>query len=257
MHCPFELHCLQLKGDSYHFCHVYRAPDSDTTVFDSIGNDIDDIGVNNPGTKFVVLGDLNCHNKNWLGGSTVDNQAGKAAEEFSVTYGFEQLVLDPTRVYTYAGETRTSVLDLVLVDQPVDFSYGGTLSNIGSSDHAVVQFHLLRDPRPPELKKEKRWSFKGANFVGLRSYLSNIPWKSLTPLDDPNLGVDNLYDHLKKGMNENIPKTKRRPKRWKPWYGEHLTSLRRQNELSYAAWKDSGFDPRYCLLYTSPSPRDA
>ena len=73
-----------------------------------------------------------------LGGTCEDNIAGQVGEIFACEHGFDQLVTEATRVYTYRGVQKESVLDLCLTDVPYLLSFTGNLSNIGYSDHKLV-----------------------------------------------------------------------------------------------------------------------
>ena len=75
---------------------------------------------------------------------------------FACEHGFDQLVTEATRVYTYRGMRKESILDLCLTDVPDLLSFIGNLSNIGSSDHKLVSLALkVPEESPPSPEKRK------------------------------------------------------------------------------------------------------
>ena len=151
----YQWYSLKIQSDEYLICHLYRPPGNDCSIFDHIGADIESLGESHASANFLLLGDFNCHNREWLGGTCEDNIAGQAGEMFACEHGFDQLVTEATRVYTYRGVQKESVLDLCLTDVPDLLSFTGNLSNIGSSDHKLVSL-ALKVPEEIHLPREMK-----------------------------------------------------------------------------------------------------
>ena len=71
---------------------------------------------------FIVLGDFNIHNSNWLSySSNVTNPAGREAEAFAIVNDLTQVISEPTRVPDRAGD-KANNLDLFLTSNPSIYS---------------------------------------------------------------------------------------------------------------------------------------
>ena len=138
----YNWYTLQARGEEFLVCHLYRPPNNDCSIFDHIGSDIQSLRESRPEANFLLVGDFNCHNREWLGGTCEDNVAGQIGEVFACEYGLDQIVTEPTRIYTYRGIEKESVLDLCLTDVPERVTFTGCLSNLGSSHHKLVTLAL-------------------------------------------------------------------------------------------------------------------
>ena len=76
--------------------------------------------------SFLFVGDLNGHNREWLG-STTTNRHGVAAVDFATVSGCDQLVVGPTHA-------RGGTLDFLMTDVP-DLVRVAVVAPIGNSDH--------------------------------------------------------------------------------------------------------------------------
>jgi len=105
----------------------------------------------------------------------------------------------------------------------------------------VVEVLLKKKPEEQPALRRETWTFRHADWGGLRSHLSGIDWKRLTPADNPETGLDNLYKELERALAIHIPRRKVRPHRHKPWYSEDLNPLRRAKERAYYRWKSEDY----------------
>ena len=151
--------------------HCYRPPSDDVGVFDRLAEDIDHLGSTFPGAVFALLGDLNTHLRAWLPGTCHDNEAGKACHLLAVTHGLDQIVDEPTRYYTFEGESKSSCVDLFLTDTPDAFKFVQCSASVGSADHAVVEIQFIGEfasPAPAAPREVKLYS--KADWDGMNEF---------------------------------------------------------------------------------------
>ena len=79
------------------------------------------------------VGDLNCHQQEWLGSATTNRHCVAALDFFTVS-GCDQLVIGPT----HAGG---GTFDLPMTDVP-DLVRMAVVAPLGSSDHSSLDSHF-------------------------------------------------------------------------------------------------------------------
>ena len=82
----------------------------DVLIFDCLLASMTVVQAEDVRASFLFVGDLNVHQKEWLG-STTTNRHGVATFDFATVSGGDQLLVDPTHV-------RGGALDLLLTDVP-------------------------------------------------------------------------------------------------------------------------------------------
>ena len=86
-----------------------------------------------PDDKFVIVGDFNAHNEDWLCSNSGNDETGRRVEAFAQTFGFFQFIDFPTH------KDSGNALYLILSD------VGGCATctaPLGTSDHFSVNFTI-------------------------------------------------------------------------------------------------------------------
>ena len=98
--------------------------------------------IDNPGRKFILMGDFNCHHKEWLCSAVPTDYAGIVTQEFCESFGLHQYVNFPTR--------GPNTLDLIICNSP---GSAEALPNFGTSDLVAIKFKCnvdnALDSEPP------------------------------------------------------------------------------------------------------------
>jgi hypothetical protein len=199
---------------------------------------MDSLGMSCPKAKFVILGDLNMHNRAWLGGTALDNPAGSAGHLFALANGLDQLVTAPTRQYDYDNEVRFSVLDVFLTDDPDNFEFIGAEAPVGQSDHALV---MMRFKSPVTIKSNPRRNlrmYSKADWCGLQAWLAAVDWKAIIDRDIES-SWSRFTDILCTAIDIFIPLKSINVERNKPWFDNSLRPLLRRKIDTYKATKVS------------------
>ncbi|XP_071478923.1 uncharacterized protein [Diadema antillarum] len=173
-----ELICqkINLPGRMIFIFCVYRPPSADDSIYDVISDHIDTIQELHPRSEIIVLGDLNAHHEEWLGNTKTDAY-GESAFDFATLNNLHQLVDDPTRI---GKDGSCSKLDLFLTTSP-DNHVVSVDAPLGSSDHCVVMdVANYRLPITSKPAKRKIWQYDKADWDGMRSFLSEADWSSLS-----------------------------------------------------------------------------
>lgn len=237
-HLEYSWYRLRSEDSDIFFAHCYRAPSANLDIFNSLASDLDELGPRYPGASFAVLGDLNVHLREWLGCSCEDNAAGIEGYMFSLGYGFDQIIQDPTRCYIYNGEERTSMPDVFLTDNPDRFSFVRTESSIGRSDHSLVVISCQCHSAVTTTEKQTIHLYNKAEWNSINEFLSSVDW-SVAIDDDVDASCHRLTDALALAVSLYVPTKDVRPNSFKPWYSKELHPLRKYKEQCYAAWQAS------------------
>ena len=198
------------------FC-IYRPPSADVSIYDAITDKIDAIQEIHPKSEVIVLGDMNAHHEEWLGGRKTDTH-GDSAFQFAVLNNLHQLVDLPTRT---GKDGECSKLDLFLTTS--SGNHVVTVSApLGSSDLSVVS--TLANYRLPTLSKaskRKVWLYDKADRDGMRSFLASVEWAALSKGHSADLAWSCVKDNLADVMDLYVP-TKQTSHRYsdKPWFNE-------------------------------------
>ena len=104
---------------NFYLFSLYRNPDLDDRIFDCLLTAMAVVQAVDARASFLLVGDLNGHNQEWLGSTTTDRHR-VAAPDFATVSGCDQLVIGPNHAH---GGT----LDLLMTDVP-DLVTGGCCS---------------------------------------------------------------------------------------------------------------------------------
>jgi len=127
----------------------------------------------------ICIGDLNVHHIRWLRHSTRNSSEGELLRTVCDTYGFRQLVTEPTR-----GD---NLLDLALTDlDEVRCKVVGKIA-----DHKGLKLTLPFTVPRVEIQSRMVWQFTSADWEGLNNALLCQDWSWLARTD-PNTGAERL-----------------------------------------------------------------
>ena len=126
-----------------------------------------------------IAGDLNVHHIRWLRHSSRNSSEGELLRTVCDTYGFRQLVTEPTR-----GD---NLLDLALTDlEEVRCKVVGKIA-----DHKGLKLTLPFTVPRVEIQSRMVWQFSFADWEGLNNALLRQDWSWLTRTD-PSTGAERL-----------------------------------------------------------------
>ena len=115
------------------------------------------------------MGDLNCHNPDWLRFSSRNTPEGSALEEVCCTHGLRQLVREPTR--------GSYLLDLVLSDLASGIRCR-VVRGIHGNDHDGIVTTVNLDIAASQPVERTVFNFKQADWQLLKTLLLNINWRA-------------------------------------------------------------------------------
>ena len=116
-------------------CVLYCPPNSDTSIYTSLSENMDQLLSSHPNSLFLICGDFNCHHASWRGVGTSLTCHGTSAKDFCDSLGLTQSVNFPNRISTNG---TLSLLDLILTNFPENICCSSS-TPIGSSDHVLVK----------------------------------------------------------------------------------------------------------------------
>ena len=145
----------------------------------------------------VLMGDFNHLDICWDSGMA----GGRQSRRLSVGDNFLVQVIDgPTQ-----GE---ALLDLVLTIEEESIREVKTGGSLGSSDHALVEFVILKNAGPAK-SRARTLCFRRANFWLLKELLSGIPWETVLKGTGTEQSWQLLKDTLLRAQRLSIPQQKK------------------------------------------------
>ena len=214
----------RVNGKIHYIAIVYRPPSSGTDIFQSLSDDIDHFSSGSPGVQFSIIGDLNMHNADWLGGTCFDNDAGAEGYVFSIVQGLEQIVSECTRSYLHGEVIKWSKPDVFLTDSPDDFEFESVDAHIGSSDHKVVVTKLVKPIRSDVPSQTMIRSYSNIDWDEVNQWLASVDWNSLLKGN-----VEDCWRNIKQqihiALDAYAPKRPPKAKKNKPWFTKELRQL--------------------------------
>ena len=195
---------------------VYRSPASNSDIFATLSDSIDEALHMFPSATISVFGDFNVHHKDWLVHSRSTDSVGVAAFNFSLCHNLTQLVTSPTRIPDRDSD-GSYLLDLFLTSHPDDFQHS-VESPLGSSDHCVVSISTSFTPSRHEGPYHRTvLRYRDADWDGFRNFLADIPKAHLS--GDPAAAAKELSEWIQVGIETYVPsKTYQVRPATQPWF---------------------------------------
>ena len=144
----------------------------------------------------IIVGDMNCHNKEWLKWSSRNSPEGTALEDVCCSCGLSQKVKGPTR--------GPHLLDLVLSD----FESGvrtRITPGIHDNDHKGVLATVKLSVPVSEPVQRKVYDYAKANWSGLKRELSNVDWDDFFKDKGADAAADSLTTKILATVDTYIP----------------------------------------------------
>ena len=173
-----DMLCVDLLlGERYRVFVVYRPPATDhdndvnmTQLISCLERYMNHYG------PTIILGDFNCPNINWLTMLRPTEYVSQKLFDFAVCNGFIQCIRDPTR-----GD---SILDLLLINDPLLLSNVEVTEPFSSSDHCIINADFVYDTLVqhgslPSNSTIKRYNWKDGDYVAMSDYLRSVDWDKL------------------------------------------------------------------------------
>ena len=116
----------------------------------------------------VMVGDMNCHHKEWLRHSSHTGPEGRALFQFCAAQGFDERVRTPTR-----GD---HLLDLVLTDLEDSVHCEVSAKLV---DHALVKGTVHFGLPTTTVTDRECWLFRKADWKELNAYFAKVNWETV------------------------------------------------------------------------------
>ena len=217
--------CSRLMN--YYFIALYRVHNADDSIYDCLLYAMGQIQSRDSKAAFVFVGDFNAHHQEWLQSVSRTDAHGRAAYDFSVLSGCDQLV----RESTHKDGNR---LDLVMTDVPeaVDVAVGAPL---GTSDHSHVSMTVqLTHPRPNDCVRREVYLKQRADWTAIEDAVARLPWGRIVSQDNP---IDLLNSHTARILDRMVPKTVVRVRSWdRPWFDAECRLIFDEKQQAYRRW---------------------
>ena len=156
-----------------------------------------------------------------------------------------------TRPSSTTNHSSGSILDLVLTNHEALIDNVTTRPGSFDSDHIPVTFTIKSSFKRLKNVSRKVYSHGKADFHGLRTTLSCIPWGACFSANDVNSSVESFQDLLFAAVNQHIPQIKLRRHSRPPWIDNDVMKLVRKKKSLWRCLKnnsDVGLFSRFKLL---------
>ena len=240
-----ESSCLVINTDqniSRIYMCVYRSPNSTDTENQKLIQNLKWAKENF--RELVIVGDFNLPNVDWVSETSSDRYQREFLQCVS-DCDMEQIVNEPTR---HREGQVSSLLDLILVNNPEFISSISHEAPFGKSDHEILSFKILNGHTRNESTKEK-FNFKKINSEGFRSRLRALPWRHiLHSNDEMTSAYTELSVSVKRYIEETVPLYTAKENIKAPWSSRRIEKLARKKRKCWGRYKHSNFDkssPQY------------
>ena len=177
----------------------------------------------NSGENSLFIGDFNFPTINWS-----DQTSDRNCEPFLqcvIDNNFEQLVTFPTHV-------RGNILDLVFANRPENILNIEALGNLSNSDHTILSVDVIFRSKFNS-SEEMIHDWKNGDTEGLKEYLRMVNWNvELDGLDAEECWYS-FKGKLESGINQFIPKARRRKNNNHQWMTRQVKRIVRQKQRHY------------------------
>ena len=181
--------------------------------------------------QLLIVGDFNLPDVDWATvTASIDCQMYTLFTKAIKDHFLWQFIDFPTR--------NDHILDLLFTNIPDKISNFKGSQDILNSDHQLIEFSLdLRIKSQPHIKR-RLYSFKKADWNGLKHSLSLINWDLCFEENDINASLTNWSDTFLAAVNQHIPTSKPRNVNEHPWIDhELLNRIKVKNKLRKAVIK--------------------
>ncbi|VDI06516.1 Hypothetical predicted protein [Mytilus galloprovincialis] len=218
---------VRFKTKKYLYGTFYVPPNSSPQVWDNIEQSIDlALSCN---LDIIVTGDFNTNQLR----NTTNDRISMIKAQFSL----HQVISDPT----YITEHSSSLLDLILVNDPVNLLF----SDVGAPLLDQIRYHLpvigiLTQPcKLHQVFKRKVYMYDRGDYDSYRHQLSLVDWDALFISNDVDVIARAITDELIDKADKNIPNriiTVRKDK--PPWLTADIKRMiRKKNRIHKRAKK--------------------
>ena len=186
-----------------------------------------------PKSLFLMCGDFNCHDANWLGVSTPLICHGTSAKDFCDSLGLTQSVNFPTKI---SPNGTPSFLDLIFTNFLENIC--SSCAPIGSSDHMLVKVDISLDVIGEPLQCHRVWHFTQANWQGLQAAIILLDQSPFSTFSDINSSWEFFQRNLLSLRHRFIPShLQLSNSSFRPWYNEACGEAVVLKQLAFASWK--------------------
>ena len=176
-------------------CLWYRRPDN--SEVESIRRfDVELSKYSHHAVSCIIMGDMNCHNPDWLHFSRRSTPEGRELEEVSCAHGLRQLVKEPTR--------GPYLLDLVLSDLASGIRCR-VVPGIHGTDHDGVLITVNLDIAVSEPVERTVYDFKHADWPLLKKLLLETNWRT-TLAHNGNEAAQSMVEKILVAVTAAIPR---------------------------------------------------
>lgn len=215
---------------------VYFPPNSDSTLYQSFFNIIEDAIGLYPNTDLLLFGDFNLPH---LNKAMSNPNLNLASSESIFLQNISSLNLFQIN---YILNSKNSMLDLILSNSPS--------SNVSLHNDPIVPIDAYHPPLYINYLFKKSFSslsfsetsydWKKSDFSSILSFLGSIDWISIfSKYNDISSMLHEFYSILFSAIDSFIPKKKIFSSKFPIWYSKDLKSLIKQKKLLHVIYKIS------------------
>lgn len=211
------------------FSVFYRPPNAGEAFLGSFNNFLD-VASNTGVTDVVITGHFNFPCVDWSTGSAT--VADNLTESFCEILDDNFLI--QTNHYITGSKDRDTgsavssgnILDLVLTNNDALIVNTSVYPHSFDSDHLPVCFSIKsKFKRPNNNTTKKLYCYNKADFNGLRSSLSHVPWDLFISSDDIDSSAVFFQDQVLATVEQHIPTMKLKQKARPPWIDKDVMKL--------------------------------
>ena len=210
---------------------VYNPPKSDLNAFcQSLNESL--CKVTKEFEHACILGDFNCPGIPW----SVDNNCAPSLSELC------QLICDYslTQLNFIPSNETGNILDLIFTNQPEVYSDVTELDADFRTDHTLLTFSINLNCRPKHIKTRTVYNYSRADFIKLRSLVSDLPLcEGVSKAGSIDEAWQLWSESVKQAIDECVPQVKVKSSSGPPWLDGETRHLHNQKMTAWRRAKKS------------------
>ena len=183
---------------------VYRSPSSTELNNSKLLDIIHTISIHQNFDQVLLLGDFNVPDIEWANGSCPGSPTSFSAKFLDTVQDsfLSQHTTQPTRNHP---SQRSSILDLILTNDPDDVTNLVHLPPLGSSDHNCLMWDLCCKVIHKQNKTNKLYNYFKGDYDSLNNHFLEMDWSSKFEGHDINYNYNSFIQIVSSAIDSHIP----------------------------------------------------
>lgn len=219
---------------------IYIPPASDSLIYEKHVSNIEGLKNRFKHHKLLTVGDYNLPNIKWIATEEHLGYVPTNIKTLSEETLCDSIMYQGLTQFSGVLNPRGVLLDLCFSDANVSVSESTPLINCDIHHPPFVVNLDITTNNSLEPQISYFYNYKYADYVQLNYCLSTIDWKFLDQIDSLSEAVDAFYTLLYRAIDQHVPKTLCKQRKFPLWFSETLKALIFEKKRVHRQYRMSG-----------------